>query len=487
MTELRAGDLMYLHIDHLTYDPADRQRGDISAENIEEMAKSIKEHGLITPIAVYKPTGEPPPYKIIAGITRYCALRDVLGRDNIPCRVYEGHLNRYQLKAIELEENIRRTNLTDTERNVAINELHEIMVTIAAERGEKHTQTDTAVMAGVSQATVNSSIQIAKRVRHLMVTNPGIDVRNLSPTKIMKDHERTVAEMNNKIKAKELEIARAKAPIKPRVPTPPVQKTTEEATTVEEVPTSFDPQKMFDVMDSYVVGDFFSNDLPDGKFSFIECDPPYGINLPEMRDAEYKGSLETNYTEITDEEYPDFLRKLVKELYRLASPDSYTIIWHSIVYNNLLNNELEKVGFLVHPHHLGIWKKGNTSGQSRHPDIMLGYSCEYFVFARKGHASLQPKKRGRSNVFDFNKVAPSINKHPTERPLPLMLELVDTFASPGGSILVPFAGSGVTLLAAGLRNHHAVGYDLSENYKHQFMQKVMNTAEFKQTEMKFRG
>lgn len=484
---ITGGDrLMNLPIDQLYYKPSERHRQEIIAVNIDALMASIRDHGLINPITVYMPLGQDPPYEILAGVTRYTACK-ALEHISILCRVYTIELSIYQRKAIELEENIRRTNLTDTEKSIAIDELHQIMIKLAAERGEKHTQTDTAIIAGISQASVNNHLQVAKKAKHLLMNSPGVDVRNLSPTKITKDYERTLAEMNNKILATKVEASRPKSRSKPPASStslPMPSRSDDNNTENEEAPSAFDPQKIFDVMDSYVVGDFFSNDLPDASYAFIECDPPYGINLPEMRDAEYKGSLESNYTEITDEDYPSFLRKLVKELYRLASPDSNVIIWHSLTFNNLLNEELSKVGFLTYPHHIGIWKKGNTSGQSRHPDIMLGYSCEYFVFARKGHASLQPKGRGRSNVFDFNKVPPSVNKHPTERPLALMLELLDCYASPGGNILVPFAGSGVTLLASGLRNLPAIGYDLSEAYKHQFARRVMDTPEFRQMELK---
>jgi hypothetical protein len=37
--------------------------------------------------------------------------------------------------------------------------------------------------------------------------------------------------------------------------------------------------------------------------------------------------------------------------------------------------------------------------------------------------------------------------HPTQKPLPVLLPLVETFSAPGGLVLDPFAGSGSSLVA----------------------------------------
>lgn len=54
--------------------------------------------------------------------------------------------------------------------------------------------------------------------------------------------------------------------------------------------------------------------------------------------------------------------------------------------------------------------------------------------------------------------------HTTQKPLPLMRELVRLFTDPGETVLDPFAGSGTTLVAARLEGRRAVGIERDEQH-----------------------
>ena len=54
--------------------------------------------------------------------------------------------------------------------------------------------------------------------------------------------------------------------------------------------------------------------------------------------------------------------------------------------------------------------------------------------------------------------------HPCQKPLDVMLWLVESVTEEGDVILDPFAGSGTTLLAAKLRGRKAIGIELDEQY-----------------------
>lgn len=56
------------------------------------------------------------------------------------------------------------------------------------------------------------------------------------------------------------------------------------------------------------------------------------------------------------------------------------------------------------------------------------------------------------------------NKHKAQKPLDLMLELVEFFSDRGETILDPFAGSGTTLLAAKILHRNAVGVELNPEW-----------------------
>ena len=93
-----------------------------------------------------------------------------------------------------------------------------------------------------------------------------------------------------------------------------------------------------------------------------------------------------------------------------------------------------------------------------------------FFVARKGKAQLG--KKVRSNVFHYSPVSARSKIHPTERPIDLMVEILDTFMALPGVIVSPFLGSGATLRAAYESGRAGFGYDLVEENKHRFIAKL---------------
>ncbi|MFZ5642500.1 MAG: ParB/RepB/Spo0J family partition protein [Bacillota bacterium] len=91
-------------------------------EDIEELAESIKERGVIQPIRV-KPAERPGHYDIIAGERRWRASR-IAGKRTIPCIVVDG-LSRVEVMLDALIENIQRRDLTAFEKAMAIKDLIE--------------------------------------------------------------------------------------------------------------------------------------------------------------------------------------------------------------------------------------------------------------------------------------------------------------------------------------------------------------------------
>jgi site-specific DNA-methyltransferase (adenine-specific) len=54
--------------------------------------------------------------------------------------------------------------------------------------------------------------------------------------------------------------------------------------------------------------------------------------------------------------------------------------------------------------------------------------------------------------------------HPTQKPLGLLLPLIEYACPPGGLLLDPFVGSGSTLLAARIEGRHAIGIEIEERW-----------------------
>jgi site-specific DNA-methyltransferase (adenine-specific) len=228
-----------------------------------------------------------------------------------------------------------------------------------------------------------------------------------------------------------------------------------------------------DLMSNYILKDFFEGvrKVPDNSIDIIEIDPPYAINLKSIKRTEDSmGSSTKNYNEVPVEKYLSFLDQLFHECYRVMTENSWLICWFAqepwfeIVYQSLRRQGLQ--GSRIP----GIWNKENSPGQTMQPAIYMANTYECFFYMRKGSPSIT--RQGRSNVFSYKTVSAQKKIHPTERPIELVQELLQTFAWEGCRLMVPFLGSGNTLLAASNLGITAFGYDLSEEYRNAYIIRV---------------
>ncbi len=132
-----------------------RQRLDYG--DIDSLAKSINEHGLIQPIIINQEN------RLIAGGRRLAAMQQ-LGWTEIPI-VYRETLTEDELYVLELEENIRRRDETWQERCLHITTIHRLKQKANALEGTTWTQRATAELLGVdSVREVNHAVQMAQRL-----------------------------------------------------------------------------------------------------------------------------------------------------------------------------------------------------------------------------------------------------------------------------------------------------------------------------------
>jgi DNA modification methylase len=81
-------------------------------------------------------------------------------------------------------------------------------------------------------------------------------------------------------------------------------------------------------------------------------------------------------------------------------------------------------------------------------------------------------ERGRLNVFNYPGVAGTKKYHPTQRPLELITNILNTLGVGRQNVFVPFLGSGATLLACYEIGFQGFGFDLNGEYKNKFMLEV---------------
>jgi len=410
-------------------------------KELMDLALNIAKFGLIEPVIVYSESGNPP-YKLLAGGRRMIACRELLELEEISCRIYCTPKTEKELREIEYYENAIRKNFTWQEEDRMRRLLHLTMVELKGEKIARsnddpgHSQTDTAKLLGISKATLSNSI----RRSEISEKHPELGIQNSKNAFEADKKMRVMAEH-----------------IKAQVNAEPQPKTMS--------------AKAKMILDSYIRGNFFDNTFPNESFNFVECDPPYGINLNKNRFYDPDEIMDLkNYVEPEKGDYPQFLKELINECWRLGARDSWIVFWHSQSWAETIREMLIERGYRV-PHNDCIWVKGANPGYTNQPDTILGHGHERFTYARKGAPMLHNK--GRADVFNHPVVPINQRIHPTEKPMSLMKDIIQTFCFGGHRILVPFAGSGNTILAAYDYGMSARGFDLSPTFFMGFFKRVV--------------
>ena len=430
----------------------DRAREELG--DIDELVESINREGLIQPLAVaevfWSPDNGPEPvhkYRLLAGGRRYeaCIISEI---QKVPVRIYDKELSELEIKSIELAENIYRKDFEWQEEVKLKKEIHELQTEVYGEKVTTKAGTpeeigwskrDTAALLNESPSGLVQDMQLADALDFI----PGLDkAKNKSEAnKLLKKVQSQVIEEEL---AKRLKEKKANTPLS---------------------------KQRKELVDNFMIRDFFEGikKVPDGSIDLVELDPPYGVDLRGQKKK--KGNVETttmNYNEVAADEYTKFMNKVFKECYKKMSSNSWMICWFGphpwfqTIYDGLMSAGFET---RMIP---GIWYKG--TGQTMQPNMYLANDYEMFFYARKGSPSIS--LQGRGNTFNYKPVPAGKKSHPTERPIEMIQDVLTTFGWKGCRVLVPFLGSGNTLLASANMGMSAFGFELSKQYKDSFVVKA---------------
>ena len=407
--------------------------------DLEELEKSMKESGLIQPLAVKElDDGR---YELLAGERRYTVMIHNNVKE-VPARIYNSDLSELEMKIIEKAENFYRKDMEYWEMDALVLEIHRLQqkaygVASPGPGGSGHRMKDTAKLFGVTDASVSMAIKRA-------------EAREAFPELFTKC--KTQSDATKVIK--KLDEAIVKETIAKKVE---MEKHADSTSTK--------------LANSFIIGNFFDEvkKIPDGVMHLVEIDPPYAINLQKVKKSEGESIYQQDdYNEIDSRQYRGFISKTFKECYRVMAEHSWLICWFApepwfeVIYKELISAGFDTTRMC------GIWVK--PTGQSKRPEIRLANSYEMFFYAWKGKPALN--KAGSTNVFKISPVPPQEKTHPTERPVELMQTIYDVFAFPGSRVLIPFLGSGNGLIAAHNLGMSAVGFELSKSYRDSFLVKI---------------
>lgn len=423
--------------------------------NIEELAASIQEKGLIQPLSVNAD------FVLLAGGRRWNACK-LAGVEKVPVIIREGN-DEIDAREVELIENIHRKEMAWQERAKLVARIHSLY----KERDPNWQGKKTAQLIDQSEMNVSRALKLAANIEVLP---------ELAECKTADEAFKVIKKIEEEALVAELS-KRQKAKLGGMEPTGAL---TDEEISNGAINTRGVDQAVRNTVHAgerdYRIGDVFQGLKGQKKdtFSFIECDPPYGVDLDvltQREDMTGTAGRDADYNEIKKEDYPEFLQSLAKELYRVAKPNSWMIFWFAFKWQAEVKKELQDAGWTL-DEVPAIWSK--PIGRTPRPDLLLARCYEPFYVCRKGQAVLN--QQGRSNLVDYSAdlgpdgTAIKDKYHPAQRPVKLMRRILEIFLDAQvHKVCVPFVGSGATLRACYQLGYLPIGWDNNDRYKKHFL------------------
>lgn len=396
-------------------DRESRQRKTIDTKGLKD---SIAQRGVLQPIIITRE------FQLVAGERRLTASLE-LGLPTIPCRFIED-LSLTEAAIVELEENLKRSDLSWQDTAAAIYKLHHLY--LAADDGWTHAKTASVIgidTSGVTrylrvsdgldnpnilrQASIETAYNMLKRADERRAGDALSDILAVSHIKIKPE------EQNDDLSA---ETANDNPASQVAAPVPP-------ASSLPFLLTSFE-----DWLESYT----------GAPFNFLHCDFPYGVNV---FDGEYGAiSGEKHYSD-TPEDYFHLIQLLAKNLDRVLSHSSHLMFWFSMEHYEATFSEFRRqMPDVVWQKFPLLWVKSDNVGIMPDPKRGPRRIYETCLVGTRGD---RPVVKPISNAYS----CPTDKRfHPSTKPEPMLRHFMQMFVDNGTRMLDPTCGGGSALRAA---------------------------------------
>ncbi|OYW77673.1 MAG: hypothetical protein B7Z37_03015 [Verrucomicrobia bacterium 12-59-8] len=390
-----------------------RQRTEIDEDKLQALMSSIGSIGLINPIII--DSGN----RLIAGERRLRACAK-LGWDKILVR-YNNTLDEKEKQLIELEENIKRVDLSWKDQVAALRNLHNLYCGLDPE----WTLEKTSQVVSLDPGTVSTYLNIANELN--------------SGNKIVAGA--------GKLSEAKTALSRARRKEKENV-----------INTIFEDPKS-EKASAPEVTDDrpVICGDFiqWSKTPQKNKFDVIHCDFPYGVNMDKS--GQVAGNL--GLYEDSPDVYFALLEAFTKNYHNFAQPVSHIMFWFSMNFYSETREALSTIpGARVFPFPL-IWYKDDGKGMM--PDSMREGRR---VYETAFHVSVGDRtiRKAVGNAFPHGLDA--TRDHQARKPPAMLQHFFQMYLEPGCRLLDPTCGSGAALVAGRALGAEVLGIELDPEY-----------------------
>jgi len=399
-------------------------------KKITKMRESLEKFGQLSPIIVTESM------ELVAGGRRLAAC--LLSGREILC-IKKENLSNFQLREIELEENIQREDLSPAEEVKAVNDLHllkqEVHGDTTSGREGGWTLNDTAEAIGKTKGSVIDSIALAKAVE---------EFPELKDCKSKSDIRKAAAAINR------------------------VQ---ERAVRSEEYQENV--KKIERVHVSHLDARIHMKTIKDNSIDLLLFDPLYEIDADQTRQGigGTPGSLSVAGYKIPDKRTNlSLIRDIAKESERFCKSNSHLYVFVAPEHFKEIREIFISCSWNCYIKPI-IWYKPNA-GQTNQPLMWPSSSYEMILFGRKIDSKLI--KLGKNDVLPCSTVTKSAKFHDFEKPIPLLEDLITRVAFPGCTLYDPCMGGGSSIIAGLKSQLICFGCDISEEAYNATLERIAN-------------
>ena len=435
----------------------ERQRKDLG--DLEPLKVSIQNIGLINPLVV-EPREEEGTFWLIAGERRLTAFRALLsegklGDGNIPVRLFSD-LDESSRQMIELEENIKRKDLTWQENVLAVMKLKELKGFETLEAYANYLGISGAHLTRIASVwemrdnekvwgadNLSSAYTVYKRESQRILGSVTSDLNFMIQNFLGESDDRNEQGDSGKggqeTQSKGLPAFTGSSSYENRIQPGTVGSSGQN---IPDVPGGISPLEEPRLYPNYSIqqGDFldWAKNYSGRPFNLLHLDFPYGINHDRSKQGNTK-----NFGTYSDTEdiYKTLVRGLLENQDHLVGESAHCICWLSLRFAEWTRKEFESAGWtcLLQPF---IWHKSDNKGIIA--DTMCGMRNvgEYALVFIRGR---RPVVKNISNIFPHptTKVF-----HASEKPRAMLEYLFEAFCDKHTRLLDPTCGSGTSIQAA---------------------------------------
>jgi len=349
--------MKYISIDKVVIAEG-RQRRIFDPQALAELKESIRQHGILHPPSIHiLPDGR---NVLLAGERRFRAMAELIaegerisyggkpfGPGLIPVNKYSNPLELIQAEEIELDENLKRVDLTWQERSDAVARLHKLRIAQNPDHTLNETATEVRGSAeGWNRDQTKKEILVAEHLDNPEVAKAkSVD----EAIKILKRQERQgkalLAGLTYKAKDSDLQLFEGSC---------------------------------FDLL-----ADWFASNDPKlkGGAKVILIDPPYGINAHKFGDNEGRNENISHAYDDSPEAFQALMQRFAPLSFAAAAPQAHLYCFCDIDNFAKLKALFALAGWAVFRTPIVIIKDG---GRVPLPNLGPRRQTEYLLFANKG-------------------------------------------------------------------------------------------------------